>query len=462
MVLNLIITEEEVMRIIDDICEHFNIPKPNISFDERFIPENAYACYIPDNNTIYVRIGDVTPNDIAHEMGHAIHTYYNVKLTRAEAEAFARAIEKWYVKTHYGGEDIGDVIYRRRYVQPQPRKVKNIRLKKYYREMYTQLMEIPLYVTSIKTVKYAYEGEKFYEDNPVLTFKANVKGDYEYEVRLIDVKTGNMTTHSWYQDYDGTVEFSEPYLSDMRMPNETWNLKLEIYAYPGGDRYFGTKVYEYSFSVKLSPPFTVKVPFPNTTVIAIPRDIALLAEGLKYTDTSNDYGEAYIKPDIRGKYFIYAYRGDWFGYVMEADVEPNKSIKIPMKLYKEPPTFHFDLIFSNPISADLFNMFYSTIMDVFAKFAYDAEVTKIWKPKSNVIRYEFTLLRGSPFNWAILANLFSGTAGQILAIIIALGILITLVGWMFGPKEVVGTVKLIAVAAILGAVAGIVAAVRGK
>jgi len=427
---------DEIEKIVSDISSAFLTDKPNISFEASKIPAGASAAYDPKTRTMYIKPGKVSVRDVAHEMAHHVHTYYGVNITREEAEAFAKVIEEWYARRAEEGYSYATT----------------------YGSMfrgYTQqiAVEVPAYVSEFTHVEKAFHGELFTEANPLCSFKARVKGGYRYIVRLIEVDTGyKIFEHEWYQDLDGEVEFNEPYLGDLRMPDYDWNLRFELWV--GYDFAYEDLIYSAEFTVNLADMFRVKVPFEGVTVVALPTDISKVMLGEKHVAVSGE--ELYAELPIRGEYFIYCYIDDWFGWKTKVAAEPGGSIYIPMKYYREEPQFKIDFYFANPIGADLFKLITETVGGVFAEYIYQVELISVTKPNPTTVRIVFKFKRGSPLAFAVLDKI-------IIALVIALA-LIGLIGYTFGPymPEIVDIAKIMAYASIIGAVTGLILAVRGE
>ena len=88
-----------VSAILDQLSRAFGTTVPTFYLNEE-MPRGVLAYYQTEDNTLH--FGDTRPFVVSHEMGHHIHTYFNIPCSRENCERFARMIEEWYVKSSTG------------------------------------------------------------------------------------------------------------------------------------------------------------------------------------------------------------------------------------------------------------------------------------------------------------------------------------------------------------------------
>lgn len=86
----------DVEQLITQLSNIFNIPPPRYILGSP-LAGNHEAVFDTATYTIHFKSNNPHPRVVIHEVAHAAHTYYNVPLSRSEAEAFARTFERvWY------------------------------------------------------------------------------------------------------------------------------------------------------------------------------------------------------------------------------------------------------------------------------------------------------------------------------------------------------------------------------
>ena len=91
--------------VIAELSDVFKIPPPAYDYDTSKCG-GALACFDPTTYTIHLTSPILPAGVIAHEMGHAAHTYYRIPGGEKEYETFAQFTEQLYEgwKTFkYGG-----------------------------------------------------------------------------------------------------------------------------------------------------------------------------------------------------------------------------------------------------------------------------------------------------------------------------------------------------------------------
>jgi len=94
-----------VDTVIAELAEVFKVPPPTYDYDTSKCG-GALACFDPSTYTIHLTSPILPPGVVAHEMGHAAHTYYQIPGGEKEYETFAQFTEQLYEgwKTFkYGG-----------------------------------------------------------------------------------------------------------------------------------------------------------------------------------------------------------------------------------------------------------------------------------------------------------------------------------------------------------------------
>ena len=94
-----------VDTVISELAEVFKVPPPTYDYDTSKCG-GALACFDPSTYTMHLTSPILPPGVVAHEMGHAAHTYYQIPGGEKEYETFAQFTEQLYEgwKTYkYGG-----------------------------------------------------------------------------------------------------------------------------------------------------------------------------------------------------------------------------------------------------------------------------------------------------------------------------------------------------------------------
>lgn len=81
--------------VITELSSVFRIPAPDYDYDPSLCG-GAIACFDPSGYRIHFSMQNPDPGVVAHEVGHAAHSYYGIQAGTHEYETFAQFTEQLY------------------------------------------------------------------------------------------------------------------------------------------------------------------------------------------------------------------------------------------------------------------------------------------------------------------------------------------------------------------------------
>ncbi|MEM3958540.1 MAG: hypothetical protein QXO47_10115 [Thermoproteota archaeon] len=105
-----------VDAVISELSGVFKIPAPRYDYNAS-VCGGKIACFEPSTYTIHFAVENPPDGVVAHEVGHAAHSYYDIKAGTREYETFAGFVEQlyhgWKESYGYGGGFTPSVGYPR-------------------------------------------------------------------------------------------------------------------------------------------------------------------------------------------------------------------------------------------------------------------------------------------------------------------------------------------------------------
>jgi len=110
---------KSVEEVIAEVSSIFRIPPPRYDYDLSECGSFTVACFDPLTYTIHLPSPSVDPGVVAHEVGHAAHSYYGIEAGSEEYETFAQFTEQLYKAWKTQGYGVGSLIDRPVALEPR-------------------------------------------------------------------------------------------------------------------------------------------------------------------------------------------------------------------------------------------------------------------------------------------------------------------------------------------------------